>query len=507
MYRNIFRVVNIQILQKRFYSENEVRVRFAPSPTGLLHIGGLRTALYNYLFARANNGSFILRIEDTDQCRLVPGATEKLQNDLLWAGIIPDEDPTRGGPVGPYCQSKRLEMYRDHVFKLLDNKSAYYCFCTENRLDLIRRESLKLGQVPKYDNRCRHLSTDEINTKLKRGQPHCIRFKLSEEPEPFNDIIYGHILHDIVQHEGDPVIIKTDGFPTYHFANVVDDHLMKISHVLRGVEWQISTPKHLMLYKAFGWTPPKFGHLPLILSSDGSKLSKRTKDISIESFRQDGIFPLALLNYATYAGSGFDKEQTEYIDSFQELIKKFDITKIKTSSGKLSPEKLLEFNKLELNKLLMNEKNHKFLVERVKKIITDAYLVDVDASELDDDHILQILKWARHRICKLNDLASPNMIFLWTSPKTLPDISQPEYLDAIKKLCTTLAELDVTNFTKEWISVYLKDFAKNNQIKYSIFMKNLRLGLTDVKDGPPVAEMMELLGKDRTVSRLKRCIS
>ncbi|XP_050595217.1 probable glutamate--tRNA ligase, mitochondrial isoform X5 [Bombus affinis] len=508
---NIFRITNVLFMQKRFFNKVQVRVRFAPSPTGLLHVGGLRTALYNYLFARANNGAFILRIEDTDQSRCIPDAIEKIQCDLLWSGIIPDEDPIRGGPVGPYIQSKRLEIYKDQVLKLINNQSAYYCFCTENRLQLLRREAIKRGEVPKYDNRCRHISNDEVKAKLDNGSPFCIRFKLSAGIESFDDLIYGKIEHDIAQREGDPIIIKTDGYPTYHFANVVDDHLMGISHVLRGIEWQVSTPKHIMMYKAFNWTPPLYGHLPLILNFDGSKLSKRQNDISIESFRKEGIFPLAVLNYVTHAGGGFDnKGGALYIDSYEELIKQFNISKIKVSSNKLSPPKLLEFNRIEISKLLANEKNNAFLIERIKTLVIEAFPNrQTDRNlQLDDNHIISVLKWAQHRISKLSDLVSPKLAFLWHIPTTsLDDTMLGCKLDALKIISMKLIEIEIQNFNKEWINRYLREFANEHEISYPTLMKALRFVLSGLKEGPPVFEMMEILGKDSTVLRIKRYIS
>ncbi|XP_012221982.1 nondiscriminating glutamyl-tRNA synthetase EARS2, mitochondrial isoform X2 [Linepithema humile] len=509
MQRNILKIVNFQLLQRRFFKKYHVRVRFAPSPTGHLHLGGLRTALYNYLFARSNNGTFILRIEDTDQTRTIPGAMEKLQDDLLWAGIISEEDPIRGGPVGPYKQSSRLELYKEQVLKLLENGSAYYCFCTEKRLELLRKEAMKCGQVPKYDNRCRHFSKDEVKEMFRKNSTYCIRFKLSSTPESFNDIVYGEILHDIAKTEGDPIIIKSDGYPTYHFANVVDDHFMEISHVLRGVEWQVSTPKHIMLYKAFGWDPPIYGHLPLILNADGSKLSKRQGDIKIESFRKQGIFPLALLNYVIGAGGGFhgDKEY-QNLYSYQELIKRFDVNKIKSSSGKLMPEKLLEFNKLEIANLARNEKNHEFLIEKIKKLVLEAFpeRKNDGSLQLDDHHIITTLKWAQNRISTLNDLVKKDLTFLWVPP-SVPNIEQVNCTDAIKLLNTELAEIDAINYQTCWMVSYLEDFAQKHRIPFPILMKILRSVLSGAKVGPPVAEMMEILGKDRTLLRLQRCVS
>ncbi|OAD57568.1 putative glutamate--tRNA ligase, mitochondrial [Eufriesea mexicana] len=451
---NIFRTINIQFVQKRFFKKVQVRVRTEPE------------------------------------------AAEKIQSDLLWSGIIPDEDPIRGGPVGPYVQSKRLEIYKEQVLKLIDNQSAYYCFCTENRLQLLRKEAIKCGQVPKYDNRCRNLSNNEVKTKLDKGDPFCIRFKLSSEIECFDDLIYGEIEHDVAQREGDPIIIKTDGYPTYHFANVVDDHLMEISHVFRGIEWQVSTPKHIMMYKAFNWTPPIYGHLPLILNSNGTKLSKRQKDINIESFRKEGIFPLAVLNYVIHAGGGFDnKGGALYIDSYEELIKQFNVSKIKVSSNKLLPSRLLEFNKLEIAKLLTNEKNNKFLVERIRKIIMEAFSNKYFNGnlQLDEYHIISILKWAQSRISKLSDLVSPDLTFLWFIPNMPLDNTYLEHLDALKIMSMKLVETDIQNFNKTWINSYLREFAKEHGISFPTLMKILRFILSGLKDGPPVAEMGKIL--------------
>ncbi|XP_043492575.1 probable glutamate--tRNA ligase, mitochondrial [Polistes fuscatus] len=501
------RIVNFLFLQKRYCSE-QVRVRFAPSPTGYLHLGGLRTALYNYLFARAKNGTFILRIEDTDQSRTIPGAMEKLQDDLIWVGIISDEDPMRGGPYGPYLQSKRLEIYKENIQKLLHNKTAYYCFCTENRLNLLKREAIKNGHVPKYDNKCRHSTEEEVNEKLRNGVPYCIRFRLSPDIEAFDDLIYGPIAHDISKIEGDPIIMKSDGFPTYHFANVVDDHYMKISHVLRGVEWQISTPKHLMLYKAFGWVPPVYGHLPLILNSDGSKLSKRQDGIRVDSFRNSNIFPLALLNYVTHAGGGFAKNpDIPEIYTYEHLIKKFDIKRINSNSTKLAPEILLELNRLEISRLLSNPNNHKFLIERVRRIVKEAFPnCENKTFKLDEDHIISTLNWAQNRISKLSDLVTTDLAFIWVMPTSLPDITSPECIDAIKNLNEKLMETDENDLLMDVLKPYLKELAKKNGIPFSSLMKTLRKILSGLESGPSVIEMIEILGKNETQLRLKRCL-
>ncbi|UYV65119.1 EARS2 [Cordylochernes scorpioides] len=259
----------ISTIFKRYFSIHKpkanIRVRFAPSPTGDIHFGGFRTALFNYIYAKQNNGSFILRIEDTDKNRLVPGAQAKLEALLHWTGIEPDESPTHGGNYGPYVQSERLTIYKKYVDQLVEKGAAYPCFCSDVRLKLMKKESARLHQHGRYDNRCRHLTPQEIKDKMVAGTPHCIRFKLIEGPVNFHDIVLGHLSIDTSLTEGDPVILKSDGYPTYHLACVVDDHLMEVSHVLRGIEWHTSTPKHLMLYQALGWNPPLFAHLPLIV--------------------------------------------------------------------------------------------------------------------------------------------------------------------------------------------------------------------------------------------------
>ena len=259
------------------------RVRFAPSPTGYLHVGGLRTALYNYLFAKNKNGKFILRIEDTDRNRFVEGAVENLITALKWCGLEYDEGPDIGGHFGPYMQSQRLELYHKHTQNLITEGKAYFCFCTPERLDDLRKEQQrqKLPQA-KYDKHCLHLNKDEIENNLTNNLSHVIR--LNVEPGQkiiFDDIVRGKVEFDS-SNVDDQVLIKSDGYPTYHLANVVDDHLMQISHVIRGEEWLSSTPKHILLYDFFDWEKPIFAHLPLLLNPDRSKLSKRQGDVAVE---------------------------------------------------------------------------------------------------------------------------------------------------------------------------------------------------------------------------------
>nr|XP_023014133.1 probable glutamate--tRNA ligase, mitochondrial [Leptinotarsa decemlineata] len=494
----------------RTYDTDGVRVRFAPSPTGYLHLGGLRTALYNFLFAKKHNGKVILRIEDTDQTRLVAGATEQLQRDLEWSGIHIDEGPSQGGLAGPYLQSQRLNIYREQVQVLLENGSAYHCFCTERRLQLLRREALKKQEIPKYDNRCRHLSTEEVERRLEKGEMSCIRFKISEKEESFDDLIYGKIAYNISLNEGDPVIMKTDGFPTYHFANVVDDQLMKISHVLRGVEWQISTTKHLLLYRAFGWRPPSFGHLPLLMNSDGSKLSKRQGDIKISHYRESNIFPLALINFIVHSGGGFTKDLERNIKpkcyTIDELASQFDIFRINSHSGKLMNERLLEFNRLELRRKLQNEKELHNMVQQVKTLLktTFAQRVEDGSLKFDDDHIRNVLLWSSERISKLSDLVSEDLAFIWVVPSNHHIVSKE--VDTIKSLKTMLEGIKEQGDTKD-LNAILKTFSHEHGIKFAALMKMLRHILSGLKEGPSVAEMMVILGKKNTLERLENCIN
>ncbi|XP_063709929.1 nondiscriminating glutamyl-tRNA synthetase EARS2, mitochondrial [Culicoides brevitarsis] len=479
----------------------QVRVRFAPSPTGYLHLGGLRTALYNYLFAKKHGGKFILRIEDTDQTRLVDDATEQLCKDLEWAGIKPDEGPNYGGLFGPYIQSQRIDLYHEEVKKLLSNGSAYYCFCSERRLDLLRKEALKQRQVPKYDNRCRHLTPVQIAEKLANKDPFCIRFKLESQGESFNDMVYGKIVYFIAQNEGDPIIIKSDGYPTYHFANVVDDHYMRITHVLRGVEWQISTPKHLLMYQAFGWKAPRYGHLPLIMNTDGSKLSKRQNDIRIQHYQEKGIFPQALLNYITQSGGGFEKEVGEHLKCLQmpELVSRFDISKVNANSSRLNPELLGDLNRLELQEQLRDPVKCDILIEKVRELVTKAYPKNVENLDLGKEHVKFVLEWAVNRITSLNELVEGKLSFLWILPKLQKDnVIGSDILESLIK------SLNEQNFSKTDLNSLLKEFSAKNDLSFANFMKSLRGVLSGLKEGPSVAEMMEILGKEGTVERLLR---
>lgn len=464
-------------------------------------MGGLRTALFNYLFAKSQNGTFIIRIEDTDQTRLVAGAAEKLIKDLAWIGLHADESPlTPQAAYGPYVQSQRLATYQEEVKPLLENGSAYHCFCTERRLELLRRDALRARQVPKYDNRCRHLTPGQIAEKIAANDKYCIRFRLDDYEESFADLVYGPVSYNVATNEGDPVIIKSDGFPTYHFANVVDDHLMRITHVLRGVEWQVSTTKHLLLYKALGWTPPQYGHLPLILNQDGSKLSKRQGDIQLEHYKARGIFPLPLLNYIIQSGGGFDIEPAHKstLYSLPELIGKFDVSRINVHSSRLNPILLDDLNQSEIKRRLSDAKEAEQLVERVRELVTDAHPEHIESLDLDTAHIKTILQWSSSRIHSLDDLVDPRFAFLWVLPQIVT--SEAIAVEVIDSLARALEAQE--NFTKGDLHPFLKGFAETHKLSFGELMKHLRGSLSGLKEGPGVAEMMEILGKRNTIQRI-----
>ncbi|XP_055911743.1 probable glutamate--tRNA ligase, mitochondrial [Eupeodes corollae] len=517
---NVKRILTtLSPLSVKYRSLHDVRVRFAPSPTGYLHLGGLRTALYNYLFALKNNGKFILRIEDTDQTRLVAGATKSIIDDLRWSGIVVDEGPTVGGNFGPYVQSERLPIYNEAVQQLIEDGSAYRCYCSQTRLDLLRKEALKQRQIPKYDNKCRHLKQSDIQDKLSKGVPFCVRFKLDDYNDPVQDLVYGNVFVNSSKHEGDPIIIKSDGYPTYHFANVVDDHYMEVTHVFRGVEWQISTPKHLLLYKAFGWNPPKYGHLPLLINADGTKLSKRQGDISIKSFRESGVFSLALVNYVMCAGGGFHKEQSTKpsLETLESLSKMFNIENLNSHPGRLNPDLLNDFNNLEIRRKLSDENETDELIKTVRGMVRSKY--PERNIDLETPYLKSILKWSAERLSNLSDLTSDKFNFLWTdgSAVNTKELTKGKtfklnniYVDCfnisicfIDQILELLDSLEKIEFSKTNIQTSLKSYSGKAQIKFPVLMKILRTSLSGLKEGPGVAEVMEIFGKDESLRRIR----
>ncbi|GFF83635.1 glutamate--tRNA ligase, mitochondrial [Aspergillus udagawae] len=330
---------------KKNLPDAPARTRFAPSPTGYLHLGSLRTALFNYLLAKRTGGQFLLRIEDTDQKRTIPGAEQRLYEDLQWAGLQWDEGPLVGGPYGPYRQSERTAIYREHANQLVKNGHAYRCFCSTERLDSLARHRSQAGLPPGYDRQCADISAEESEDRAAKGEAHVVRLKVEGYPM-FDDLVYGKTgqnrsnskLDLIERVYDDPILLKSDGHPTYHLANVVDDHCMKITHVIRGTEWMPSTPMHVALYNAFNWTPPRFGHVPLLVDKSGQKLSKRNADIDLSFFKdKQGVFAATLVNFAALLG--WSHTQKSDVFSLEELEQLFNL-KITRGNTVVAFEKL-----------------------------------------------------------------------------------------------------------------------------------------------------------------------
>ncbi|MEO0250760.1 MAG: glutamate--tRNA ligase [candidate division WOR-3 bacterium] len=470
-----------------------VRVRFAPSPTGYLHVGGARTALYNWLFARKNGGKFILRIEDTDRTRYVPGSVDDIMESLRWLGLVWDE--------GPYFQSERIQIYREHANLLLEKGHAYRCFCSPERLDELRKEQMARGLKPGYDRKCRSLPAEESSKLAKEGKPFVIRLKVPLDREiVFEDYLRGTIKVKGAELE-DIILLKSDGFPTYHLANVVDDHLMGITHVMRADEWIPSTPYHVFMYEAFGWEAPVFAHLPVILAPDGKgKLSKRHGATSVLEFRKMGILPEALVNFLALLGwsPGGDRE----IISLEEMIELFDLRKV----GKRGS--VFDFNKLYwMNSYYIRNKDLKELLVLSKPFYQDA---GIELQEKDDNTLLNILSLYRERVKTLSELPAVTKYFFTDDIEYDPEglkkhLSSKEKFLLIREFTKTLVEID--SFTKERIEQKLREFATEKGVHPKELIHPIRILLTGETIGPGLFELMEVLGREACIRKLERGIS
>lgn len=476
-------------------SNNEIRVRFAPSPTGFLHVGGLRTALFNYLFARKNSGKFILRIEDTDRKRYIPGAMEDLISTLKILGLHYDEGPDVGGNYGPYIQSERTELYRKFAKKLVDSGNAYYCFCSAERLKNLREEQRKRKLDPMYDGKCRNLSKDEIEEKLRLNIPFVIRLKFPKEGKT---IFYDKIREKIEVENSlvdDQVLIKSDGFPTYHLANVVDDHLMKITHIIRGEEWLSSVPKHFFLYKSFGWEIPKLVHLPLLLNPDRSKLSKRQGDITVESYLEKGYLPEALINFIALLGWHAPDDREIY--SLKELEQAFSLKRINKSSAVFDIEKLNWMNGWYLRKLDIN-----YIAEKAKPFFEKSG-IDIN----DNKKYLKVIQNARVRVSSLSEIIEHSKMFYEDLDFTDEDRelineenSQKIYSYLIDKL------KGQESWSNDDINSLIKKAIEDLDIKGKDYYFPVRLALFGKCHGPDLPVILDILGKDEIIKRLQNLI-
>lgn len=474
----------------------EIRTRFAPSPTGYMHIGNLRTALYEYLIAKSQGGKFILRIEDTDQERFVEGATEIIYNTLKMTGLHHDEGPDVGGAYGPYVQSERMGMYMDYAKELVEKGEAYYCFCTKERLDSLKESNGEGTAFAKYDRHCLQLSKEEVQAKLNAGEPFVIRQKMPDEgTTTFSDVVYGEITVENKELD-DQILMKADGFPTYNFANVVDDHLMEITHVVRGSEYLSSTPKYNLLYKAFGWDAPVYVHLPAVMRDAHHKLSKRHGDKSFEDLVREGYLVEAIVNYIALLGWS-PSDNTE-IFTLKELEEKFDIAGLSKSPSIFDIKKLTWMNS-EYMKAMDFEKFFALAEPKLKDALGE--------TKLDLRKIAALLQ---KRLETLNDIPALVNFF-----KELPEYGTELYTHKKMKtndeiaLSSLQAAIPVLEEMTDWNETAIHDRLialvgelgiKNGQLLWPV-----RTALSGEPTSPGGAiELADILGKEDSIRRMKK---
>ncbi len=495
-------------------SEKQVRVRFAPSPTGPLHMGGVRTALYNYLFAKKNNGTFIIRIEDTDQTRFVPGAQDYILDALKWCGILPTEGPGIGGDFGPYVQSERKEMYKPYAEQLVENDKAYYAFDTPEELDKVREQAKEMGMPNwQYNSVTRSslknsltLPADEVAKKLAAGEPYVIRMKMPRNTDiRFEDMIRGWVIVN-TNNLDDKVLFKSDGMPTYHLANIVDDYTMKISHVIRGEEWLPSAPLHVLLYEAFGWEAPKFAHLPLLLRPDGNgKLSKRDGDRLgfpvfptnwttaegelYSGYREKGYLPEAFINMLAFLG--WNPGTNQELFSLTELEEAFTLERVGKAGAKFDAEKTKWFQQQHLR-----NKSNEEIVELFPQNIIDKY---------GKDKLVTVCGLMKERATFVEDILTegnylldrPNSYDETVVSKKWNDQS-PQLMNEWINILTTIPSFEAGEIEKEF-----KQFLTTNNLGIGAVLPLFRLLVTGVGMGPSMFEIANFLGKEECIERMK----
>lgn len=484
----------------------EVRVRFAPSPTGYLHIGGLRTALYNYLFAKRHNGKFILRIEDTDRTRYVEGAIENLIDSLHWAGIKYDEGVfiengkiVQRGEYGPYIQSERLEIYRKYVDELIEKGYAYYCFCTKERLDKVRQEQKIKGLIPRYDGLCRSLSIEEAREKIANGEEYVVRLKLPANKDiTFTDLVRGEITIN-TEDLDDQVLLKSDGFPTYHMAVVVDDHLMGVTHIVRGEEWLPSTPKHVYLYEAFGWEKPTYVHLPTVLNKDRKKLSKRHGDVSVEDFRKKGYLPEGLVNYLALVG--WAPESNKEILTMEELIEEFSFERVSKTGGIFDKEKLDWVNGHYIRSYDLDK-----LTKIAIPFLKEAGYIDDKFAEEKYEWLKILVETVREGLSNVSEIVDAVDIFF----RDTIEVEDEDALDVLKweetetVLKAFKAEVEsVDEIDQEFSKAVMKKIQKATGIKGKKLFMPTRVALSGKVHGPELVSIIYLLGKQNILNRIE----
>ncbi len=501
-------------------SREKVRVRFAPSPTGALHIGGVRTALFNYLFAKKNQGDFVLRIEDTDQTRFVEGAEQYIIEALSWCGILPDEGVSKGGAFAPYRQSERKEIYKKYANQLIAQGNAYYAFDTPDELDKMRNRLKEKGlAVPQYDSISRlemknslTLPPDEVQRKIEAGESFVVRFKMPENEEVrMNDIIRGEVLVNTSKLD-DKVLFKSDGMPTYHLANIVDDYLMEISHVIRGEEWLPSLPLHVMLYRAFGWEDkmPKFAHLPLLLKPTGKgKLSKRdgdklgfpvfplewtdpkTHEVS-SGYRESGYFPEAFINLLAFLGWNPGTEQE--IFSLSELVDAFSLERVGKSGARFDPEKAKWYN------------NH-YLQHKSDEQVATLFAAVLNEKQIDApfDKVKRIVGLVKERVNFVAEIWEQSFYFFETPQTYDPKVVKKRWKENTPQLMSELKDVlaSVDVFESARIEQIVKDWIGKNQYSLGAIMNAFRLCIVGKGMGPHLFDIIDVIGKEETIRRLE----
>lgn len=496
---------------------NPIRVRFAPSPTGPLHIGGVRTALFNYLFAKKNNGVFYLRIEDTDQNRFVPGAEAYIMEALEWLGIAPGETVGKNEKFGPYRQSERKALYKQYADQLIDSGNAYYAFDTAEALDLHRKQHEEQGKTFIYNHHNREkldtslvISSEETAKRIANGEDYVIRFKTPvDETLHLKDLIRGDIKFETNLLD-DKVLFKSDGMPTYHLANIVDDHLMETSHVIRGEEWLPSMPLHVLLYRAFGWEAPEFAHLPLILKPVGNgKLSKRdgdkmgfpvfplewkTEEGVSSGYRENGYFPEAVINFLALLGWNDGTEQELF--SLAELTEKFDLSRVHKSGAKFDPEKNKWFN-------------HQYLMKQNDEDLAKSFAPVVYEKGIDVDYttlvkIVSLIKERAHFVSEFWDLSD----FFFVTPTNYDEKARKNWTTETPALMQELISVlsEITDFTAANIETIVKDWMVKNEIGMGKVMQPFRLSLVGALKGPHLFNIVEIIGKEETIKRIEKAI-
>lgn len=467
-----------------------VRTRIAPSPTGIAHVGTLYMALFNYAFAKQQGGQFIVRIEDTDRQRFVEGAEEVIFEALAWAGIPVDETVPMQEPYGPYRQSERLPIYKEYAEQLIAEGKAYYCFATAQELKEMREAQQKQGLPPKYDGRYREYPLEKARERIAAGESYVVRMRVPEGETTWNDLIRGDIT---INHEqiDDQVIMKSDGFPTYHLAVVVDDHLMKISHVIRGEEWISSTPKHILLYQMLGWEVPTFAHMPLLRNTDKSKLSKRKNDVSIVSYKERGYLPEALLNFLMLMG--WSHPEKKEIISLGDFLQSFTMDRMQTTGPIFDVEKL-------------NWMNGKYIREEISLAELKKRLVPYLPSDFPHERLDAILPLVLERLVTLCDIEELTSFFyrdITVDENDLYKKATPELVTEQLKLTAQALE-GITEWNVPAIETAVRSLQEAHEWKKSQYFMMVRVALTGKKATPPLFETMEVLGKEKTVSRLER---